>query len=102
MPCFTGAVGSRAGLAGSVAAAVGTGAAGAEGGVAEVGVARTRTGALGVLTGAAVPLGPADVSEDCSFRPFGGIDFLPFVASRIVKAVEITGIYAPHLKVFRQ
>jgi len=46
-------------------------------------------------------LGPADVSEDCSFRPFGGSGFLPFVAARIVKAAEMTGIYAPHLKVFR-
>jgi len=46
-------------------------------------------------------LGPAAVSEDCAFRPFGGTGFLPFVAARIVKAVDMTGIYAPHLKVFR-
>jgi len=50
---------------------------------------------------ARVPLGPAAVSEDCAFRPFGGSGFLPVVAARIVKAVDMTGIYAPHLKVFR-
>jgi len=54
-----------------------------------------------VILHARVPLGPADVSEDCSFRPFGGIGSLLFVAPRTVKAVEMTRIYAPHLKVFR-
>ncbi len=57
VPCFTGAVGSRGGLAGSVAVVL-TGsvaaakAAGAEGGVMGVGFASTRAGAWGGAAGA--------------------------------------------------
>jgi len=47
-------------------------------------------------------LGPADVPEGCSFRPFGGIDFPPLRGLGTVKAAEIAAIHAPYLKVFRQ
>ena len=49
-----------------------------------------------------VPLGPAEVPESCSFRPFSGIDFPPLREPRPVKAADIAAVHAPYLTVFRQ